>query len=505
MGAEMESIMKTTFPENFLWGGATAAHQVEGGFMEDGKGMDTSDCRLTSTKYGPEQANRAMKIETRSMFETALSTQGLGDYPFRWGADEYHHWEEDVELFAEMGLKIYRLSFAWSRIFPTGEELEPNQAGLDYYRRVIGACRAHGIKVYGTMVHYSMPVNLVTKYGGWKDRKVIELFCRYAKALLDEFCNDVEIWLPFNEINSGVFHPYNGVGLVVDDECATWEDPFRNVKSDIYTAIHNQFVANALTVKMAHEIDPSIKVSCMIARFMPYPGTCHPDNVLLALQDQQRDNFFFTDVMARGTYPGYMDRYFTENGIEVHMEEGDLDLIAAYPVDVVSFSYYFSSISATDDTWETTDGNLTAAKANPYLKKSEWGWQKDPVGLRISLNLLWDRYQKPLFIAENGLGAKDVVEEDGSIHDPYRVAYLRDHFLAMKEAIKDGVDLLGYTMWGIIDVVSSGTIQMSKRYGMIYVDCDDEGHGTFERRKKDSFAWYRQVIASNGENLDDVK
>ena len=491
----------THFPKDFLWGGATAAHQIEGGFLEDGKGMDTSDCRLTSSKYGPEQADRAMKLETRSMYEAALKEKGLGDYPFRWGNDHYHHYKEDIRLLSEMGLKIYRLSISWARIFPNGDDAEPNEAGLQFYRNIFEECRKCGIKVYCTMVHYAMPVNIVNKYGGWKNRKVIDLFVRYARTLIENFKDYVAIWLPFNEINSGVFHPFNGVGYVLDDDRVSQSDPFAHDWSEIYQALHHQFVANALVGKLAHEIDPSIKISCMIARFVPYPYNCHPKNVLMALQSEQEDNLFFTDVMARGYYPGYTKRLFAKKNIHIRMADGDEELLKNYTVDLVSFSYYFSSVVADDKTLETTDGNLTATKVNPYLKRSDWGWQIDPTGLRIALNVIWDRYQKPVFIAENGLGAKDVLESDCSIHDPYRITYLREHIKAMSDALDDGVDLIGYTMWGVIDLVSSGTIQMSKRYGLVYVDCDDYGNGTYNRYKKDSFYWYKKVIATNGEDL----
>lgn len=489
------------FPVDFLWGGATAAHQIEGGFLKGGKGVDTSDCRLTSSKYGPEQLNRAMKLETRSMYEEAKISDSVENYPFRWGSDHYNHWKEDIDLLAEMGLKIYRLSISWARIFPNGDDEIPNEEGLQFYRNIFEECKKKNIKVYCTMVHYAMPINIVDKYGGWKNREVINLFVNYAKTLIENFKDYVEIWLPFNEINSGVFHPYNGVGYVLPDEFVSKKDPFEEDWTEIYQGLHNQFVANAKIVKMAHEIDPNIKISCMIARFVPYPMNCRPDNVLLALQTEQEINFFFTDVMVRGYYPSYTRKLFEKYNVQIVKEKGDDELLRQYTSDLVSFSYYFSSVAGQEENVEETDGNLITTKVNPYLEKSEWGWQIDPTGLRIALNVIWDRYQKPVFIAENGLGAKDVLEEDGCVHDPYRIAYMREHIKAMAEAIDDGVDLIGYTMWGIIDLVSSGTLQMSKRYGMIYVDCDDEGNGSFKRFKKDSFDWYKNVIKTNGEEL----
>ncbi len=492
--------MEIKFRDDFLWGGATSAHQVEGGFMVDGKGLDTEDCRLASDKYGPEQADRRMKLETRSMFEAALQETGLGDYPYRWGSDQYHHYKEDIKLFSELGLKIYRLSIAWSRIFPNGDDEKPNEKGLEYYRNVINECKKYGIKVYCTMLHYAIPVNLVIKYGGWENRKLIDFFLKYARTLIENFKDDVEIWLPFNEINAGAFHPYNGIGFVLDDQYVNDPDPWENLRGRIFQALHHQFVANALTVKLAKEIKPDIKMTSMIARFYPYPGTCKPEDILLSYQIQQYENFFYLDVMVRGQYPAYMKRYFHDNHIHIVMEQGDEEILSTYTSDIVSFSYYSTMIETTEENWEDAGGNLATGKMNPYLVASDWGWTKDPIGLRMTLNLLYDRYQKPLFIAENGLGAVDVLEE-GKVHDPYRIDYLRSHFEAMKESVGDGVDLIGYTMWGIIDLVSSGTMEMKKRYGVIYVDADDQGKGTFNRYKKDSFAWYQKVIASNGEDL----
>lgn len=495
--------MMKRFPDNFLWGGATAASQVEGAFNEDGKGLDTSDCRPGNFEVKSiDKVKWPYRLMTETRFKEALEEKGLGQYPFRWGSDEYHHIEEDIRLFAGMNLKIYRLSISWARIYPNGDDAAPNPAGLAYYRKVFDLCHQYGIKVYCTMLHYSIPVNLILKYGGWENRKMVDFFTRYARTLIENFKDDVEVWLPFNESNASVFHPYNGIGLIMPDECAHWKDPFANVKSRIYQAVHNQFIANALTIKLAHEIDPNIKMSCMIAWFCPYPATCNPEEVLMAYQQQEYECLFFTDVMIRGTYPSYMKRYFRENNIQVQMEPGDEELLKSYTSDLLSFSYYFSSVATVDPNWQKTDGNLKRANVNPYLTRSEWGWQNDPEGLRITLNWLYDRYQKPIFIAENGLGARDVLEDDNTIHDPYRVSYLRNHVNAMAAAIEDGVDLRGYTMWGIIDIVSCGTVEMEKRYGLIYVDADDRGNGTFKRYIKDSYYWYKKCIASNGNDLD---
>ena len=482
------------FPKGFLWGGATSAHQVEGSWNVGGKGLDTQECRPTNTQMTREQKidwkNRQM---TSAKFEDALACREKGVYPFRWGSEQYTHYKEDIALFAEMGMKIYRLSVSWARIFPNGDDETANAEGLAYYRAVFEECKKHGIKLFVTILHYSIPVNLVTKYGGWKNRKLIDLYLRFAKTLFENYADIVDYWLPFNEINAGRFHPYNGVSLIKDRE--------QDNEQAVYQALHHQFVANAFAVKMAHEMIPQSKVGGMIARFCHYGATCKPEDQLQLLHDEQYSNWFFADVLARGVYPEYMDRFFANRNVSVQFEPGDKEVLREHTVDFMSMSYYFTQLSTTDAAWEKTDGNLVVSSKNPYLEVSDWGWQSDATGLRITLNQMYDRYRKPLFIAEYGLGALDKPEADGAIHDPYRIKYLRDHIIAMKDAIEDGVDLFGSTIWGIIDLVSSGTIEMSKRYGVIYVDCDDDGNGTFKRSRKDSFYWYQGVIASNGEKL----
>lgn len=486
--------LRTGFPKDFLWGGATAASQVEGAWNEGGKGLDTADCRLAPAHLRTaDRATPDFKRMTSDRLAAAIACEDEGDYPFRWGSDGYHRWEEDLDLYAEMGLKVYRMSVSWARIFPNGDDAEPNQEGIDHYRRVLEGCRARGMKVFLTMLHYSIPVNLVENYGGWKNRKLIDFYLRYARVLFENYGDLVDYWLPFNEMNAGRFLPYCGAALISDRE--------ENFDASVYQALHHEFVASALAVKLGHEIIPGSQIGCMIARFCHYAGSCRPEDQLQTLRDEQYTNWFYTDVMARGIYPEYMERFWDLKGIEIKMEPGDEQILAEGTADFISFSYYFTQVSTVDDAWEKTDGNLTIGNKNPYLSTSEWGWQEDPIGLRITLNQIWDRYRKPLFIAENGLGAIDVVEEDGTIHDPYRIAYLKHHIEAMREAIVDGVNLLGYTWWGIIDLVSNGTVQMSKRYGFIYVDADDGGNGTFNRTRKDSFYWYQRCIATNGEDL----
>lgn len=488
-------MMRKTFPENFLWGGAIAASQADGGYNEGNKGLDTQDLRYFDSAWTKEERDYNRNINmTSERFETALNSEDITHYPFRWAIDFYHHYKEDIALFAEMGMKIFRTSICWSRIFPNGDDEKPNEEGLQYYIDMFDECHKYGIKVFATILHYNIPVNLVTKYGGWKNREVIDFYVKYCKTLYERIGNRVDYWLPFNEINCSKFNPYNGCCLIKDQE--------EDYESAIFQCAHHQFVANALAIKEGHEMLPGSKFGGMIARFTTYPATCKPDDVMQMILDENYKNYFYTDVMARGKYPSYADRMFEENNIHIEKMAGDDELIAENTVDYLAFSYYMSMVASTDPNYPKTGGNLVSGNKNPYLQASDWGWQIDPVGLRISLNDMYDRYQLPLFIAENGLGAKDVLNADGTINDNYRIDYLRKHVEQMKEAIKDGVDLIGYTMWGIIDIISCGTIEMTKRYGVIYVDQDEKGNGSNKRYKKDSFYWYKKCIKSNGENLD---
>lgn len=493
--------MKSGFPDGFLWGGAVASSQVEGGWNEGGKGLDTQDLRYFDARWTPEerkmQSNRRINHIKRlaALVDARSKSPSIEHYPFRHGVDMYHRWREDIELFSELGIKVFRTSISWSRIFPNGDDEAPNEEGIAFYRAMFEACQSHGIKVFVTMLHYNIPVHLIEAYGGWKSRKTVDAFVTYARTLFERLGDVVDFWLPFNEINAARFNPYNGVCLVEDEEGEDYNQA-------IFQCLHHQFIANARVVGLAHALVPGKPVGAMIARFTTYPATCRPNDVMQMILDDQYSNWFYLDVMARGKYPAYMDRYFEKTGIRIEKEPGDDEVLAANTVDFTAFSYYFSQVSTTDQGWAKTEGNLVMANQNPYLETSEWGWQKDPVGLRVTLNQVYDRYGLPVFIAENGLGAVDVIEEGGSIHDPYRIDYLRSHIEQMREAIIDGVDLIGYTMWGFMDLVSCGSMEMKKRYGVIYVDLDDEGHGTGERFKKDSFAWYQKCIASNGDDLD---
>lgn len=482
------------FPDNFLWGGATAANQIEGGFNKGGKGLSVADCYYFDSSMPKEHWSDQWVCMKHKEVQEALNPDSKKYYPKRIGNDFYNHYKEDIKLFSEMGFKCYRLSIAWSRIFPNGDEITANEEGLKFYDDVFDELAKYGIEPVVTISHYEMPLHLVQTYGGWTNRKLIDFFVRYSQTLFERYKDKVKYWMTFNEINSILRHPFTSIGVIEEDN--------PNLIQDEFQGAHHQFVASALATKSCHEIIPDSKMGCMISYQMPVPYSCDPDDNLVCMK-QQRNTLFFSDVQVRGHYPSYAWRMFEELGVDLEIQNDDLKIIKENTVDYVSFSYYMSTAcSAHPEKYGTVQGNLMMKGVkNPYLETSEWGWQIDPKNLRILLNQLYDRYQKPLFIAENGLGALDKVEPDGQIHDGYRIDYLRKHIEQMKEAILDGVDLFGYTAWGCIDLVSASTSQMSKRYGFIYVDLDDEGNGTFERKKKDSFYWYKKVIETNGEDL----
>lgn len=478
------------FKEDFLWGGAIAANQAEGAFDADGKGLTTAETAEFNKNMDRKEMASLGKM-TMEMLEDACNLDNGKIYPKRFGIDFYHRYKEDIGLFGEMGFKVLRTSIGWARIFPNGDDQTPNEAGLKFYDDMFDEMLANGIQPLITISHYEMPINLTKKYNGWTDRRVIDFFLTYCEVIFKRYKDKVKYWLTFNEINASTMSPYMGMGAILDLETQ---------KQEIYQGLHHQFVASALAVKKCHEIIPDAKIGCMLARMQTYPETCNPDDVIEQMKTDQM-NLFFTDVQARGYYPSYMGRYFREHNIQIKMEPEDEAILRENTVDYISFSYYMSLVASSKQNKEKTSGNLFGGVKNPYLESSDWGWQIDPKGLRYTLNVMYDRYQLPLFIVENGLGALDKVEEDGSIQDDYRIDYIRKHIEQMKEAVEDGVDLMGYTSWGPIDIISASTSEMSKRYGFIYVDQDDEGNGTLNRSKKKSFDWYKKVIESNGEVL----
>ena len=479
------------FPENFLWGGATAANQFEGGWKEDGKGLSVADCVIRRVNVDVKNYAAHQHITTEDILNS-MKTEDTQYYPKRRGSDFYHHYKEDIALMAEMGFKVFRLSISWPRIFPNGDDLTPNEAGLKFYDDVFDECIKHGIQPLVTLSHYEPPLNIVLNYDGWYSREVIDMFTKYTKVVAERYKGKVKYWLTFNEIDSIVRHPYTSGALV--------EDRFegKNFMHVIYQAMHHQFVASAIATKILHDTDPENKVGCMLTKLTYYPLTCKPEDVLKAQQDM-RSTYCYSDTQVFGEYPRYLLTRFKNEGFELVKHAGDDELMKENPVDFISFSYYMSScVAFNPEGKETTAGNTIVGIKNPHLETSDWGWQIDPTGLRVSMVDLYDRYRKPLFIVENGLGAKDTVI-DGKIEDDYRINYHREHFKTMLDAIEyDGVDLMGYTSWACIDLVSESTKQMSKRYGFIYVDADDEGHGTYNRLRKKSFYWMKSVIESNG-------
>ncbi|HJD45992.1 MAG TPA: glycoside hydrolase family 1 protein [Candidatus Mediterraneibacter norfolkensis] len=469
------------FPKDFLWGGAVAANQCEGAYQEDGKGLSIQDVMPRGIK-GPR---------TERPTPDNLKLEGI---------DFYHRYKEDIAMFAEMGFKVFRTSIAWSRIFPNGDEEEPNEAGLQFYDNLFDECLKYGIQPLVTISHYETPLHLAEAYDGWLDRRLIGFYERYVRTIFTRYKGKVKYWLTFNEINSILNSPFMSGGINTPKEELT--------DSQLYQAIHHELVASALATKIGHEIDPEFRIGCMILSMPVYPLSPDPRDVIRAMEEEHR-NSVFTDVHVRGEYPGYIKRYFREKGITLDITDEDREILKN-TVDFISFSYYVSVCATADESKNIRgEGNLLGGVPNPTLKASEWGWQIDPRGLRYVLNQLWDKYQKPLFIVENGLGAADTLVPDGkggyTVEDDYRIEYMRDHLLQVEEAIEDGVDVMGYTSWGCIDLVSASTAEMRKRYGFIYVDRNNDGTGTLARYRKKSFYWYKDVIASNGASLHETE
>lgn len=486
--------MLNGFPTGFLWGGALAANQCEGGYAEGRKGMSVADVAYYKPDVDVKNFRKHNEVTSESI-RVAIANQSVENYPKRRGIDFYHHYKEDIGMFGEMGFRVLRLSIAWSRIFPNGDETEPNEEGLQFYDKVMEELKKQKIQPLVTLSHYEMPLGLVEKYGGWYNRKVVECFVRFAKVLFERYGGQVKYWLTFNEIDSIFRHPFTTAGIVMD------RYPQEKIREVIYQALHHQLVASSVVTKLCHQMIPDAMIGCMLTKLTYYPYSCNPEEVLLA-QYKNRKNSFYTDVQVFGEYPQYILQEWEREGISIQMEAEDLALLKEYTVDFVSFSYYMSFAASTDMTKEAAAGNTATGIKNPYLRASDWGWQIDPEGLRYSLIELYDRYRLPLFVVENGLGAKDVLTAEGTVEDDYRIEYFRRHIEEMKKAVcEDGVELLGYTSWGPIDLISASTSQISKRYGFIYVDCDDFGKGTMKRYRKKSFYWYKKVIDSNGEDL----
>ena len=487
-------------PKNFFWGGATAANQCEGAWNVDGRGPALTDVTTGGTATSPryityvKENGNTGKIRSGEKLPKGAHYAVLEDclYPNHDGIDFYHHYKEDIALFAEMGFTMFRMSISWSRLYPTGTELEPNKAGVEFYRSVFEELRKHNIEPLVTIWHFDTPLYLVEKYGDWKNRELIDLFERYARTVFTEYKGLVKYWLTFNEIN-------NTINFLGKEDYITLTD---QDYQDAYQHLHNQFVASARAVKIGHAIDPENMIGCMICGITYYPLTPDPADILENRHTWEKGIFYCGDVQCKGKYPTYAKRLWAEHNVHLDITEQDLKELAEGTVDMYTFSYYMSTTVTTHQVEDTVSGNFSRGARNPYLQYSDWGWAYDPSGLQYYLEMIYDRYEKPLFVVENGLGAYDTVEDDGSIHDQYRIDYLKSHVKTMIQAVDNGVDLRGYTWWGPIDLVSAGTGEMRKRYGFIYVNKHDDGTGDDARSRKDSFYAYQKIIASNGEDLD---
>ncbi len=480
---------KMNFPNNFLWGGALAANQCEGAWNTDGKGESVID-HMTAGSLNKKRAF------THNIDQSEY-------YPSHDGIGFYENYKDDIALFAEMGFKTLRLSIAWSRIFPNGDDPKPNEKGLLFYDNVFDECHKYGIEPVVTLSHFEMPFHLVEKYNGFGDRRVIDFFVNYCSTVFSRYKDKVKYWLTFNEINFGMTPTGNlMICGTYDTHNQNFRDPNADDKQKRFQALHNVFVASAKAVIEGHKINKNFMIGCMIGHSTVYPLTPNPEDVIVTKQFDNLINNFCGDVQAKGVYPYYIKKYFKDENITINFYENDQEILKQGTVDFYSFSYYSSSCKSANDDNQKTSGNLSGGIKNPYLNVTEWGWQIDPVGLRYTLNKVYDRYNLPIMIVENGLGAQDKLEADGSIHDIYRIDYLKKHITEMSNAIDDGVDLIGYTMWSPLDIISAGTGEMKKRYGLIYVDKNNDGSGTLKRYKKDSFDWYKKVIASNGNDLN---
>lgn len=468
---------KNVLPDDFLWGGATAANQYEGAWNLDGKKASTADMMTGGTHTVPRRITKQLQKEIY--------------YPSHEAVDFYHRYKEDIKLFAEMGFKCFRMSIAWSRIFPDADGT-PNEEGLRFYDNVFAELKKYDIEPIITISHYEAPFALVEKFNGWASREAVDCYVCYCETIFTRYRNVVKYWITFNEINSLLVTAgaYLAGALLANNDMQTR-----------LQALHHQLIASAKAVHLGHQINPNFKIGCMINYSCGYASTCKPEDVVSAKRQDQLNNMLCSDVQVRGEYPAFAKRYFEENNISLPIVEGDEEILKKGCVDFYTFSYYKSHVVGTRPEGDETQGNVFGGFKNPYLESNDWGWQIDPVGLRYVLNHVYDRYKIPIMIVENGLGAVDVVEEDGSINDTYRIKFLAEHIEQMKEAVYDGVDLMGYTPWGCIDLISASTGEMKKRYGFIYVDKDDNGNGTLKRIKKKSFNWYGKVIGSNGEDL----
>ncbi len=475
--------------KDFLWGGASAANQMEGGYDLDGRGMSIADVFMFYEKKERHLAKKELTIEEIKKLRENKSN----NFPKRRGNDFYHHYQEDIALLAKMGIKAFRMSFSWSRIFPRGDEKEPNKAGLKFYDNIINELLKYKIEPIITLSHFETPLVIATEYGGWCNKEVIKFFQTYCYTVFTHFKGRIKYWMSFNEINAALEIPFKGSAIPFSQD--------RLYETQVHQGLYNQFLASALVTRELKRIDKTAKMGCMIASFTTYPASCDPDDILKAMRANQ-EYYLYADVQANGNYPNWYLKNLEKRDIHLNFSKEELDIIKNNTVDYISFSYYLSLVASHDPARKVGEGNLKGGVENPYLEKSDWGWAIDPIGLRITMNEIYYRYNLPILISENGFGANDILTVDNQIHDEYRIKYLQKHINELKKAIElDGVICLGYLSWSPIDMISAGTSEMNKRYGYIYVDYDDYGNGSGKRYLKDSFYWYQKAIASNGKVL----
>lgn len=487
------------FRKDFLWGGATSASQCEGAWNKDGRGPSKVDV-LTNGSF--KERRKYTYIDNNgqhcTIFNDVEKAPNGGKYkcfdeflyPSHEAIDFYHHYKEDIKLFSELGFKTYRMSISWSRLFPNGDEKVPNEKGLKFYKDVFEELKKYNIEPLVTLWHFDTPLYLEEEYGGWQNPVLIDFFVNYCKTCFVEYKDYVKYWLTFNEINN------------VINDLNKYDDPSDEDYQRVFNHLHNKFIASAKVVKLGHEINKNNMIGCMLCGTVFYPHTSDPNDIMLCLHRWQEGILYCGDVQCTGEYPVYARRMWMEHGLDFAISEADKQVLKEGKVDMCTFSYYATNDVTTHTNVDVAEGNMTRGVKNEYIKYSEWGWGYDPVGFRYICEYLYDRYKLPLMVVENGIGCYDKVESDGTIHDPYRIEYFKEHINELKRCVNEGIDVIGYTTWAPIDLVSNGTGEMAKRYGFIYVDKHDDGSGTLERCKKDSFYWYKKVIESNGEDLD---
>lgn len=464
-----------TFPKDFMWGASTSAYQVEGAWNEDGKGP--------------------------SVMDMAKHPEGTSD--FKVCSDHYHHYKEDIALFAEMGFKVYRFSIAWTRVFPKGTG-EVNQKGIDFYNDLINELLAHNIEPVVTMYHFDLPYALQEK-GGWSNRETIDAFENYAKVLFTHFGDRVKYWLTINEQNMMILHG-TAIGTV---------DPsIENPEKELYQQNHHMLLAQAKVMKLCHDMCPNAKIGPAPNITSIYPASSKPEDVLAAHNWSSIRNWLYLDMAVFGRYNNVAWSYMEEKGYTPTIEDGDMEILKDAKPDFIAFNYYTTATveqsmnDASDRNASGGDQQIVLGEpgvyrgaSNPHLEKTEFGWEVDPVGFRNTLREIYDRYNLPLLITENGLGAYDKLEEGDVVNDDYRIDFLRKHIEQAQLAITDGVQIMGYCPWSAIDLVSTHQGYV-KRYGFVYVNRDEFDLKDLRRIKKKSFYWYKKVISTNGENLD---